>query len=781
MTASAATGEGDGRGVVVRWWHDLALGVRLAVGGGRTSLARLVLGTVGIGLAVLVLLVAASVPSILAHRDVRAGAASPSGMRVAGVDPLHLYEASTDVRGTAIRAFYLHRTGPRAPLPPGVVRVPDPGEMVVSPGLASLLAGPDGPLLRPRLAEYRTVGTIGQDGLTGPADLLYYAGLAQDPPEQSPQRVVYRFGVPVTSGALNPILLMLVVIGGVALLVPIFIMVAVSSRIAGAQRDRRLAALRLVGAGPRQVRRIAAGESLVSAATGLLLGVGLFFLVRLAVPGMSLFGYSAFTSDVAPAVGSVVLIVLAVPVLAVGGGMVALRRTVIEPLGVLRGGRPSRRRLWWRFALIAFGVALLFVAGSQPNGGSRWTAMVVLGASALLIGVPVLLPWLLEVVVGRLRGGRPSWQLAVRRLQLDSGTPARVVGGVAVVLAGAIAVQTVLVAVQSHYGRTAGPGPSASAGWLLVESEPSVASDVTASLARDRTLRGVYPYQLAEATVNPKDRSSGIALSVAPCTTIRRLAAVSACVDGDVFTVNQRSQVWAGTTYTFVSYDGSGNLVRGDRFTVRADARRVAGLTGIATVAPVGQLLVTPGALRGATPPAHLGTWTLVSVDPGAADAIDYVRNDIGAHPLQAFLSTSQPTLTSDQRTFATIRNLLIAAALFTILLAGVSLLVLALEQVRERRRPLAMLSAAGVRRAVLARSLLWQTAVPVVVGVVAAVGTGIGLAALVLRMTHLAWQPDWGVIGLLAAAAVVLALVVTGATLPSLRGATRLGAMRTE
>ena len=39
------------------WPHDLVLGIRLAVGGGRTSWARLVLGTVGV-LAILALLAA---------------------------------------------------------------------------------------------------------------------------------------------------------------------------------------------------------------------------------------------------------------------------------------------------------------------------------------------------------------------------------------------------------------------------------------------------------------------------------------------------------------------------------------------------------------------------------------------------------------------------------------------------------------------------------------------------------------------------------------------------
>jgi ABC-type antimicrobial peptide transport system permease subunit len=198
---------------------------------------------------------------------------------------------------------------------------------------------------------------------------------------------------------------------------------------------------------------------------------------------------------------------------------------------------------------------------------------------------------------------------------------------------------------------------------------------------------------------------------------------------------------------------------------------------------PGGSLLITPGAIAGVRlPPAPDGE-TIVRTDPNLPHGVEYVRNAVAAYPLQVFVETfdDPASLSVDQRTFLAIRNGLLIGSLFTLLLAGVSLLVLALEQVRERRRPLAILSAAGVPRAVLARSLLWQVAVPVGVGVVAATATGIGLAALVLRMTSTRMVLDWSDIGVFCAAAVLLVLLVTAATLPALRNATRLSALRTE
>ena len=71
-----------------RWLHDLVLGVRLAVGGGRTSWARLVLGTIGVGMAATVLLVAASLGHILSDQAARTAARQTDSAAVPGVAPL---------------------------------------------------------------------------------------------------------------------------------------------------------------------------------------------------------------------------------------------------------------------------------------------------------------------------------------------------------------------------------------------------------------------------------------------------------------------------------------------------------------------------------------------------------------------------------------------------------------------------------------------------------------------------------------------------------------------
>lgn len=768
------------------WWGDLVLGVRLAVGGGRTSWARLVLGTIGIGLATAVLLVAASVQHVIGQQTAREDASIPilSGHQSSTVDPLRVDRfGDTEYRGAFIQGMWVSATGPNSPVPPGLSRLPGPGEVVVSPALATLLDSPGGALLRPRLPAH-VIGEISQAGLVGPQDLEYIAGFSPDQAgDQTTVENVVSFGDRAQPARQNLSVLALLLVGVVALLIPILIMVTVSSRIAGAARDRRLAALRLVGAGSRQVRRIAAAESLVPAMTGLALGAALFLLFRQVAPTVQVFGVSVFTSDIVVPVAFVVFVVLLVPVLTVGSALFAMRRTVIEPLGVVRGGKPVRRHVWWRLALAALGVALLLSASGTNSSTASWAVLVVGGATALLVGVPAMLPYLLERSVAALRGGRPAWQLAVRRLQLDSGTAARVVSGVAVVLAGTIAVQTALTATAVRLHLPAGP-TAADNGFNYVVTDRDVQSQVDAAIARSGVSRGMSDMTVVDGSTGPSvEDSLPNLVGVTSCAAIERVMGTTGCKDGDVYAAPDHTGVGPNSTVHIVTTGQNTNrLTMYGTWRLPARVRRVGSADADKWPGYV-EFLATPGALAGVTLPPDPQTYTLVWTNPNDPDAIEGLRNAAAVQPLRAevFDIGLHAQYIGDQKTFVAVRTGLLIGALFTLTLAGISMLVLALEQVRERRRPLAMLSAAGVPRSVLGWSLLWQVAVPVVVGVVAAVITGVLLAWLVLRLTSIGMTLDWVTIGTFSGVAIVLVLLVTAATLPALRNATRLSALRTE
>jgi len=195
-------------------------------------------------------------------------------------------------------------------------------------------------------------------------------------------------------------------------------------------------------------------------------------------------------------------------------------------------------------------------------------------------------------------------------------------------------------------------------------------------------------------------------------------------------------------------------------------------------------VVLTPGAVAASSLPDGDSTTVYVMVGRDlTGDQLEGIRNAVAAHRIGTYVYSynTGPDLNQQQQTYVAIRTGLYAGSIFTLLLAGVSLLVLALEHIRERRRTLAMLTASGVPRGVLGRSLLWQVALPIVLGVVVALITGIGLAALVMRLSNESMAVDWAGVALLCAGAIALSLVVSAMTMPFLRNATRLTALRTE
>ncbi|GAA3554867.1 FtsX-like permease family protein [Amycolatopsis ultiminotia] len=734
--------------MIRRWVGDLALGMRLALrgGGARTALVRLGLTAVGVGLGVAVLLTAASLPHLLGARDDRSAARIADETAVDGVDPVYVVQRSDEYRGRGLLGQVVQPTGPHPPSAPGVERLPAPGEVVLSPALAELLRSPEGELLRPRFSQ-RVIGTIGDAGLTGPNELFFYTG-SDSVAGQPDAAAVSRFGGEIHRRGLSSLELLLVVVGATTCLVPVFVFVVASTRLAAASRDRRLAALRLVGADRGQVRRIAAGEALLGSLTGLVIGAALFLVVRVVAPGItvSAFGGGLFAADIVPDWRLAVPILLVLPVLACAAAVFALRLVVIEPLGVVRRGAHGRRRLGWRILPVLAGGVLLLVGYGADE--SRSTAAVIGGVVLVLVAVPVVLPWLVERVAGLLHGGSPAWLLAVRRLQLDSATAARLVSGIAVVLAGSIALQGV-------YARAESEQPAVPEATVITSYFATSTADAKAFTAAFHTLPGQGDRQVRFGGQIENDAGKQISILVGSCTQLRAEAGLVDCRDGEVYR------------------DGSdGYVPRAGEQTWFAGARRVdpaapaqwtvpavhpARTTGDGT----GELLVTSGALATASKVGLLLSVTVPAADP---ELVEQVRNLVGWNGEVASLGTGR------DGTYALITRALSVGSVLILLLAAGSLLIAAWEQLRERRRSLAVLTANGVGRGVLARSLVWQLTIPVAVAVTVAIPAGLILDWLLLTaVVHRPMAVDVPAIALLTATAAAAVLLVTAVTLPAL------------
>lgn len=217
-----------------------------------------------------------------------------------------------------------------------------------------------------------------------------------------------------------------VILALLLLLVPVLGFLGQCARIGALHRDRRLAGLRLAGAAPGQVRRIAALE------TGLacLLGSAVATVVSVLVL-VRLWERPAALTWVALA-----LVAVAVPVLGAAAGALALRRVVASPLGWVRRVGPARSgrgpgRLFLVSLLMVAGLALLAAntTSAGPRGPMQLRTPMTMFAALLAVGAGSV--WLSGAtcrLVGRTLAGRArsaATLIAAERLRDDPWAAAR--------------------------------------------------------------------------------------------------------------------------------------------------------------------------------------------------------------------------------------------------------------------------------------------------------------------------------------------------------------------
>lgn len=130
---------------------------------------------------------------------------------------------------------------------------------------------------------------------------------------------------------------------------------------------------------------------------------------------------------------------------------------------------------------------------------------------------------------------------------------------------------------------------------------------------------------------------------------------------------------------------------------------------------------------------------------------------------------------------YDTIRTGLFVGAACVLALIGASLLVSQLEQLRERRKLLSALVAFGTRRRTLSLSVLWQTAIPVALGLALALIVGLTLGGVLLRMTDTAIRVDWTSVLAMTGIGAAAVLAVTALSIPPLLRLMRPDGLRTE
>lgn len=331
--------------------------------------------------------------------------------------------------------------------PPGLPRVPAPGEVWVSPALAELIGELPADQLADRFAG-PPAGVIGDDGLRDPDELVAVRGAAGELPGAI---AVETFtGSPVPFDEIE-VYRQLTFVAVALMVLPSVSLLGAAARLSAARRVRRLATMRLLGASTGQVTVVAVTEVVAVATGAAVAGVLVQWLVAPALAAIELGGSGWYVDDLRITPATALGLVAAVAVLATLAAVGGTRQVVVGPLGVARRSSQGSARLIRLVGVLA-GVGVFVAASVVSRSGAPNIGGLVFGGGVLaLFGTVSLIGPLVVRLCGSVmvRSARsPAVLIAGRRLLDDPKAAFRPLAGLtlAVFVAGFLAPLTAAVA-----------------------------------------------------------------------------------------------------------------------------------------------------------------------------------------------------------------------------------------------------------------------------------------------------------------------------------------------
>lgn len=741
----------------------IRFGLRLALGAGREAVARLVIIASAVALGVGLLLgTLAALNGTSTQNDRYAWfstdrrPASVADAPVAGVDPLWWQLGADRFQGKLIGRVDVAATGPKSPVPPGIPRLPEAGEFYASPAMTELLRSVPADELADRYPGHE-IGTIADSALPGPDSLVVVVGHRAD------EMATYKLAHQVTSISdvspsscdnsncdigtdSNGMTLILSVVAA-ALIFPVLVLIATATRLSATRREQRFAAMRLVGATPRQVSVASAAESTVAAVAGTAAGFALFFLIRPLLAHITFTNTPFFLSDLALTVPDVLLVALGVPIGAAVSARLALRRVQISPLGVSRQVTPRPPHLWRLLPVTAGLLELAYFIGRRPPTTAGQVRAFLPGAFLVLGGVVLAGPWL-TLAGARLmawRGGGVARLVAGRRLADDPKGGFRAVSGLVL----ALCVMSGAVGIIGGMARrdAVPPGGPAVRNTVLADylrfsqgmPHGTTATPPDSLSAQLHAVPGVTGVTVIHSDPDFRPVPNTYDLGgLAECAQLAEMPAYRTCPPGT------RGTAVARVPFSFTDIGFHGGPPRPATWPV-SDMTR-ARLRSL----PVLQIVVTTDGSRTAQERAR----TILAV----------------SHPGQDPPYTQSEFRLDQNAELDSYRRLADVVIAISFPIAGCSLAVSVAGGLSDRRRPFSLLRLAGVQLRVLRRVVLLESVVPLLLVSVVSIGTGFLAAHLFLRaqLGYSLVPPDAGYY-LLTAGGLVAALAVISATLPLL------------
>ncbi len=485
------------------------------------------------------------------------------------------------------------------------------------------------------------------------------------------------------------------------------ILIATASRLSAARREERFAAMRLVGATPRQISVVSAVEAVVAAVAGVAVGFALFFAFRPLLYYVPFTGAPLAEGDLSLRWIDIVLAAIGVPVAAVVSARLALRRVRISPLGVTRRASSRPPRIVRIIPLLA-GIAVLayFDAAGKPGAVGGQLLELLAGFVLLVAGLVVAGPWFTTAGARLManRASRPSALIAGRRLLDNPKAAFRFISGLVIALfvasAAIGALSSIAAAASSSGTGSAGKDTLADPFCSFSTSNcpasahvPSVPGHVLTELRTTPGVRGVTLVHQSPSQAQLRN-SSGIVA----CDQLARTPAIGTCAPG--------------ASVANIGYFLSNLLGHNSHAS--------------STVWPSASLPVASA--------ARLPVDAVVVATDGSPGSLERARTTLErAFPFQGTPVAVEAFDPSTGRLLTMIQDMTDVVIVASLIIAACSLAVNIAAGLNERKRPFSLLRLTGVPTALLHRVVALESALPLLL--VAAVSIVVGLVSAALYL----------------------------------------------
>lgn len=678
----------------------LYLGLRLLRPTDRAGLARVVMTGLSAAIGTAVILGLLSVPSVVDAQSERLGRQVPvrvESENYLGPEPELLAARRHELIGNRDLYTLVVADLGSAPLPAWLDAYPAPGEIVVSPSLRSLIRDNDYGLAT-RFWQ-RIIQVVGEDGLIAPNQLFAIVGVDENTLSERQQNLSAATGIGVSraihQGPDRRVVRRLAALAAIFVVVPTLILVATSARLSARTRQRRLAALRLIGLSGSRTSLVNGVETVVTTAIGSTAGVGLWRLLTPLSQDIGLGPLRWFAADVEVAPATLVVVVVGLVAVSLIIVIAGSASSIAEPLRERRSA-PSQAPRWYRLPVLVAGISALVVTAVWSSQSDTWLAVFALGNILTIIGLCLALPTLSRLAGALLiRSPRASFTIAGRRLIHQPSALARVASGLLVVVFVAGFAQTLLIVLDWGANKNTP---------VLGSDEPRIVNlryaPMTEQMIDAPTIRNALP------VVELPTRQGGTASAVvATCSDLEAIAFEFGpqCDDTTVQALYKTSTRLVGTT-----------LGPPLDFSYRS---QYGGTSAGAT------FRVPPHLLTAATDPPT--EWTIVLAHD--ATNTDLANTVLSALPAADITSSPTPDRGRLVSTYRALVNLAMGTAIILSLTSTIAALV---DRTLENRRTANQMLSLGVApRSLRTTEVAWLTA-PTLLGLTVAVA-GSGLAAI--------------------------------------------------